>query len=109
MLVWRLNLAWKIGHTNQCLRLGDDAKTDRTFRARLRGCPSCSRWRLIVVAAGGDCGLHPIAHHNPLMMHECVVCCLPRRSPATAGRRRVAAVYLSRRSAAEADDRRLLL
>jgi hypothetical protein len=34
MLVWRLNLAWKSGHPNQCLRLGDDAKTDRTLRAR---------------------------------------------------------------------------
>jgi len=36
MLVWRLNLAWKSGHPNQCLRLGDDAKTDRTLRARFR-------------------------------------------------------------------------
>jgi hypothetical protein len=26
MLVRRLNLAWKSGHPNQCLRLGDDAK-----------------------------------------------------------------------------------
>jgi len=34
--VWRLNLAWKSGHPNQCLRLGDDAKTDRTVRARFR-------------------------------------------------------------------------
>jgi hypothetical protein len=32
--VWRLNLAWKSGHPNQCLRLGDDAKPDRTLRAR---------------------------------------------------------------------------
>src|SRR5262249_26809415 len=36
MLVWRLNLAWKSGHPNQCLRLGDDAKTDRTLGARFR-------------------------------------------------------------------------
>jgi len=36
MLVWRLNLAWTSGHPNQCLRLGDDAKTDRTLRARFR-------------------------------------------------------------------------
>jgi len=36
MLVWRLNLAWKRGHPNQCLRLGDDAKTDRTLGARFR-------------------------------------------------------------------------
>jgi hypothetical protein len=40
MLVWRLNLAWKSGHPNQCLRLGDDAKTDRTLRARFRESPS---------------------------------------------------------------------
>jgi hypothetical protein len=36
MLVWRLNLAWKSGHPNQCLRLGDDAKTDRTLCACFR-------------------------------------------------------------------------
>jgi uncharacterized damage-inducible protein DinB len=36
MLVRRLNLAWKSGHPNQCLRLGDNAKTDRTLRARFR-------------------------------------------------------------------------
>src|SRR4030095_1956943 len=36
MLVWRLNLAWKSGHPNQCLRLGDHAKTDRTLRACFR-------------------------------------------------------------------------
>ena len=36
MLVWRLNLAWKSGYPNQCLRLGDDAKTNRTLRARFR-------------------------------------------------------------------------
>ena len=42
MLVWRLNLAWKSGHPNQCLRLGDDAKTDRTLRARFRESASYS-------------------------------------------------------------------
>jgi hypothetical protein len=36
MLVWWLNLAWKSGDPNQCLRLGDDAKTDRTLCARFR-------------------------------------------------------------------------
>jgi hypothetical protein len=36
MLVWRLNLAWKSGNPNQYLRLGNDAKTDRTFRACFR-------------------------------------------------------------------------
>jgi hypothetical protein len=36
MLVRRLNLAWKSGHPNQSLRLGDNAKTDRTLRARFR-------------------------------------------------------------------------
>jgi hypothetical protein len=36
MLVWRLNLAWKSSHPNQCLRLGDDAKADRTLGARFR-------------------------------------------------------------------------
>jgi hypothetical protein len=36
MLVWRLNLAWKGRDPNQCLRLGDDAKTDRTLGARFR-------------------------------------------------------------------------
>jgi hypothetical protein len=36
MLVRRLNLAWKSGHPNQCLRLRDNAKTDRTLRARFR-------------------------------------------------------------------------
>src|SRR5439155_21729010 len=36
MLVRRLNLAWKSGHPNQRLRLGYDAKTDRTLRARFR-------------------------------------------------------------------------
>jgi hypothetical protein len=40
MLVWRLNLEWKSGHPNQCLRLGNDVKTDRTLRARFRGIPS---------------------------------------------------------------------
>jgi hypothetical protein len=42
MLVWRLNLAWKSGHPNQCLRLGDDAKTNRTLRARFRESASYS-------------------------------------------------------------------
>jgi hypothetical protein len=42
MLVWRLNLAWKSGHPNQCLRLGDNAKTDRTLRARFRESASYS-------------------------------------------------------------------
>ena len=42
MQVWRLNLAWKSGHPNQCLRLGDDAKTDRTLRARFRESASYS-------------------------------------------------------------------
>src|SRR5439155_14226776 len=42
MLVWRLNLEWKSGHPNQCLRLGDDAKTDRTLRARFRESASYS-------------------------------------------------------------------
>jgi hypothetical protein len=36
MLVRRLNLAWKSGHPNQCLRLGDNAKTNRSLRARFR-------------------------------------------------------------------------
>ena len=36
MLVWRLNLAWKGGDPNQCLRLGNDPNTDRTLRARFR-------------------------------------------------------------------------
>ena len=36
MLVRRINLAWKSGHPNQCLRLGDNAKTDRTLRTRFR-------------------------------------------------------------------------
>ena len=27
---------WKSGHPNQCLRLGDNAKTDRTLRAGFR-------------------------------------------------------------------------
>src|SRR5438477_6491888 len=36
MLVWRLDLAWKSGHPNQCLRLGYDTKTDRTLGARFR-------------------------------------------------------------------------
>ena len=36
MLVWRLNLAWKSGDPNQCLRLGNNAKTDRTLRERFR-------------------------------------------------------------------------
>jgi len=36
MLVWRLNLAWKSGDPHQCLRLGYDAKTDRTLGARFR-------------------------------------------------------------------------
>jgi len=36
MLVWRLNLAWKSGYPNQCLRLGYDAKRDRTLGARFR-------------------------------------------------------------------------
>lgn len=36
MLVWRLNLAWKSGDPNQCLRLGDDAKADRALGARFR-------------------------------------------------------------------------
>jgi len=40
MLVWRFNLAWKSGDPNQCLRLGDDAKTDRALRARFRGSAS---------------------------------------------------------------------
>jgi len=40
MLVWRLDLAWKSGHPNQCLRLGDNTKTDRTLRARF--CESAS-------------------------------------------------------------------
>jgi hypothetical protein len=40
--VWRLNLAWKSGHPNQCLRLGDDAKTNRTLRARFRESASYS-------------------------------------------------------------------
>jgi len=43
MLVWRLNLAWKSGHPNQCLRLGDDAKRDRTLGARFRKCASYGR------------------------------------------------------------------
>jgi hypothetical protein len=42
MLVWRLNLAWKSGHPNQCLRLGDDAKTNRTLRACFRESASYS-------------------------------------------------------------------
>ncbi len=42
MLVWRLNLAWKSGHPNQCLRLGDDAKTNRTIRARFHESASYS-------------------------------------------------------------------
>src|SRR5215472_16139692 len=42
MLVRRLNLARKSGDPNQCLRLGHDAKTDRTFRARFRDSASCS-------------------------------------------------------------------
>ena len=42
MLVRRLNLAWKSGHPNQCLRLGDDAKTNRTLRARFRESASYS-------------------------------------------------------------------
>jgi hypothetical protein len=42
MLVWRLNMAWKSGHPNQCLRLGDDAKTNRTLRARFRESASYS-------------------------------------------------------------------
>jgi hypothetical protein len=42
MLVWRLNLAWKSGHPNQCLRLGDDAKTGRTLRARFHESASYS-------------------------------------------------------------------
>src|SRR6266536_283599 len=42
MLVRRLNLAWKSGHPNQCLRLGYDAKTDRTLRARFRESASYS-------------------------------------------------------------------
>src|SRR5262245_47506745 len=61
MLVWRLNLAWKSGHPNQCLRLGDDAKTDRTLRARFRESASRSRLRFFVVAAGADCGLRHVA------------------------------------------------
>ena len=44
MLVWRLDLAWKSGHPNQCLRLGDNAKTDRTFGARFRESASYSRY-----------------------------------------------------------------
>jgi hypothetical protein len=40
--VWRLNLAWKSGHPNQCLRLGDDAKTNRTLCARFRESTSSS-------------------------------------------------------------------
>jgi len=43
MLVWRLNLAWKSGHPNQCLRLGDDAKRDRTLGARFRESASYGR------------------------------------------------------------------
>src|SRR5262249_15875628 len=42
MLVWRLNLAWKSGHSNQCLRLGDDAKTNRALRACFRESASYS-------------------------------------------------------------------
>src|SRR5207247_7203282 len=42
MLVRRLNMAWKSGHPNQCLRLGYDAKTDRTLRARFRESASYS-------------------------------------------------------------------
>src|ERR1044071_3802285 len=42
MLVWRLNLAGKSGDSNQCLRLGDDAKGDRTFRVRFLESPSYS-------------------------------------------------------------------
>jgi hypothetical protein len=42
MLVWRLNLAWKSSHPNQCLRLGDDAKRDRTLGARFRESASYS-------------------------------------------------------------------
>ena len=36
MLVWRLNLEWKSGHPDQCLRLGNHAKTDRALRVRFR-------------------------------------------------------------------------
>ena len=36
MLVWRVNMAWKSGYPNQCLRLGYDAKRDRTLGARFR-------------------------------------------------------------------------
>jgi len=42
MLVWRLNPAWKSGDPNQCVRLGDNAKTDRTLRARFRESASYS-------------------------------------------------------------------
>jgi hypothetical protein len=49
MLVRRLNLAWKSGHPNQCLRLGDNAKTDRTLRARFR--ESASYCNALIVRA----------------------------------------------------------
>src|SRR5262245_13050810 len=66
MLVWRLNLAWTSGDPNQCLRLGDHVKRDRTLGARFRERASCGS-ALTVSTRTPQRRLTPkIARHNKI-------------------------------------------
>jgi hypothetical protein len=63
MLVWRLNLAWKSGDPNQCLRLGNDAKTDRALRARFRESASYGSALSVGMPSQMGVALNPLFPH----------------------------------------------